>query len=206
MELNEKLKLLREEKGITQEELAEDLFVSRTAISKWESGRGCPSIDSLKAIAKYFGVTIDELISSDAIITIAENDTKAKIEGIKNFFIGIVDMMTILLIVLPLYPHPVEGFIYSVNLFEYSEATAFNRTMYFVLFISLMLIGIIMTVNTLIGKNRIQSILTKVSIIVSVITILFTILARDPYPAVLAFILLMIKLVIIWYRIGTAKA
>lgn len=99
MELNEKLKLLREEKGLTQEELAEALFVSRTAISKWESGRGCPSIDSLKAIAKYFGVTIDELISSDAIIALAENDTKTKIEGIKNFFIGIVDMMTILLVV-----------------------------------------------------------------------------------------------------------
>jgi len=116
-----------------------------------------PGIDSLKAMAKYFGVTIDELISSDAIIAIAENDTKTKIEGIKNFFIGIVDMMALLLIVLPLYPKPVEGFVYSVNLLEYSDATAFNRTMYFVLFISLMLIGIIMTVSSLIGKNKVQS-------------------------------------------------
>jgi len=197
MELNEKLKLLREEKNLTQEELAEDLFVSRTAISKWESGRGCPNIDSLKAIAKYFGVTIDDLISSEAVIEIAENDTRTKIGGIKNFFIGIVDIMAILLIVLPLYPRSVKGFIYSVNLFEYSDTTVFNRIVYFVLFISLILIGIVITVSTMLGRNRIQSILTKVSIIVSVITILFTILARDPYPAVLAFILLMIKLAII---------
>ena len=60
MEFNEKLQELRKQKGITQEELAEILFVSRTAISKWESGRGYPNIDSLKAIGKFYGVTIDE--------------------------------------------------------------------------------------------------------------------------------------------------
>ena len=47
MEFNEKLQSLRKNKGLTQEELAEALYVSRTAISKWESGRGYPSIDSL---------------------------------------------------------------------------------------------------------------------------------------------------------------
>ena len=53
MELSEKLQELRKEKGLTQEELAEALFVSRTAISKWESGRGVPNIESLKAISKF---------------------------------------------------------------------------------------------------------------------------------------------------------
>lgn len=48
MEFNEKLSQLRKAKGLTQEELAEALYVSRTAVSKWESGRGYPSIDSLK--------------------------------------------------------------------------------------------------------------------------------------------------------------
>ena len=62
MEFNEKLQELRKGRGLTQEELAEELFVSRTAVSKWESGRGYPSIDSLKAISRYFSVTIDELI------------------------------------------------------------------------------------------------------------------------------------------------
>ena len=67
MEFNEKLQELRKQKELTQEELAEVLFVSRTAISKWESGRGYPNIDSLKAIAKFFGVTIDELLSGDEL-------------------------------------------------------------------------------------------------------------------------------------------
>ena len=52
MEFNEKLQELRKQKGLTQEAMAELLFVSRTAVSKWESGRGYPGIDSLKAIAK----------------------------------------------------------------------------------------------------------------------------------------------------------
>ena len=51
MEFNEKLQQLRKQKGLTQEQLAEALFVSRTAVSKWESGRGYPNIESLKAIA-----------------------------------------------------------------------------------------------------------------------------------------------------------
>lgn len=56
MEFNEKLQELRKQKGLTQEELAEALYVSRTAISKWESGRGYPNIDSLKAISNYFSL------------------------------------------------------------------------------------------------------------------------------------------------------
>lgn len=54
MEFHEKLQELRKSRGLTQEELAEALYVSRTAISKWESGRGYPSIDSLKEISNYF--------------------------------------------------------------------------------------------------------------------------------------------------------
>lgn len=71
MEFCEKLQKLRSDEGLTQEELAEKLFVSRTAISKWESGRGYPSIDSLKVIANHFHVTIDELIGPEEIVTLA---------------------------------------------------------------------------------------------------------------------------------------
>ena len=53
MEFNEKLQELRKNKNLTQEQLAEMLFVSRTAISKWESGRGYPSIASLKEISNF---------------------------------------------------------------------------------------------------------------------------------------------------------
>ena len=92
MEFNEKLQELRKHKGLTQEELAELLFVSRTAVSKWESGRGYPNIDSLKAIARFFGVTIDELLSGDELLTIAEKDTEQKENHIRDLVFGLLDI------------------------------------------------------------------------------------------------------------------
>lgn len=89
MEFNEKLQALRKSRGLTQEELAEALFVSRTAVSKWESGRGYPSIDSLKEISKYFSVTIDELMTGEKLISIAEKENKSNIQklGIPKYFV-----------------------------------------------------------------------------------------------------------------------
>ena len=86
MEFNEKLQQLRKQKEITQEELAEAIYVSRTAISKWESGRGYPSIDSLKALSEFFGITIDELLSGEELLIIAEEDTNQK----RNYFRDLV--------------------------------------------------------------------------------------------------------------------
>ena len=77
MEFNEKLQELRKNRGLTQEELAEALYVSRTAISKWESGRGYPGIDSLKEISKFFSVTIDDLLSGEKVIYIAEKENES---------------------------------------------------------------------------------------------------------------------------------
>ena len=89
MEFYEKLQELRKNRGLTQEELAEALHVSRTAVSKWESNRGYPSIDSLKEISMYFSVTIDELLSGEKIISIAERENKGKIRSMCNLLFGI---------------------------------------------------------------------------------------------------------------------
>ena len=67
MTFGQKLKKLRTDKNLTQEQLAQRLFVTRTAISKWETDSGYPGIDSLKLIAEFFGVTIDQLISDDDV-------------------------------------------------------------------------------------------------------------------------------------------
>lgn len=62
MTIGEKIKLLRNEKGITQEALAESLNVSRSAIAKWETNSGVPEVSNLKIISKIFGISVDELI------------------------------------------------------------------------------------------------------------------------------------------------
>ena len=103
MEFNEKLQELRKQKGFTQEELAELLFVSRTAVSKWESGRGYPNIDSLKAISKLFSVTIDELLSGNELLSIAEEENKNKESSIRSLVFGLLDISVIMLLFLPFF-------------------------------------------------------------------------------------------------------
>ena len=69
MKFGEKIKKLRSDNNMTQEDLAQKLFVTRTAVSKWETDKGLPGIDSLKSIADLFHISIDELISDDDIQT-----------------------------------------------------------------------------------------------------------------------------------------
>lgn len=62
MTLGEKLQTLRRSRGMSQEQLAEVLEVSRQAVSKWENDDSAPDLDKLRAICTYFGVTTDYLI------------------------------------------------------------------------------------------------------------------------------------------------
>ena len=134
MEFNEKLQQLRKNKGLTQEELAEVLYVSRTAISKWELGRGYPSIDSLKDISRFFSVSIDDLLSGEKLLTLAEKENKSNIRNICDLLFGIVDLCSFILIVLPLYPNIVDGFVYSVSLLNYTQTTGLNKTICWAVF------------------------------------------------------------------------
>lgn len=67
MTFGEKIKKLRTDNGLTQEQLADRLYVSRTAVSKWETDKGLPSIDALKEISVLFNVSLDSLISDDDV-------------------------------------------------------------------------------------------------------------------------------------------
>lgn len=193
MEFNEKLQELRKNKGLTQEELAEVLFVSRTAVSKWESGRGYPSIDSLKEIANYFSVTIDELLSGEKIISIAEKENKSNIQRICDLLFGIVDVFSFMLIILPLYPNPINGYIYSVNLFSYTETSAFNLFVYWIMFTALIIFGAIKVILTQTRVEKGQKLLTVISMGLSILTVLFLAMTRDAYAITVAFLLLTIK-------------
>ena len=61
--LGETLKQLRKEREMTQEQLAEKLQVSRQSVSKWETHISVPDITALPIIARYFGITMDELFN-----------------------------------------------------------------------------------------------------------------------------------------------
>ncbi len=193
MEFHEKLQELRKNRGLTQEELAECLYVSRTAISKWESGRGYPSIDSLKEISKFFSVSIDDLLSGDKLLSIAEKENKANLRRMCDLVLGIVDLCSVILIILPLYPNKMDGFVYSVNLFSYTQITSVNRLLYWGIFITLIIIGIIQLLTL---KNRVEKcmkIMTVFSVVISIVGVLFLAMTREVYALIVIFILLIIK-------------
>lgn len=193
MEFHEKLQELRKSRGLTQEELAEGLYVSRTAISKWESGRGYPNIDSLREISKYFSVTIDDLLSSEKLLSIAEKENKSNLRSMCDLLFGILDICSFMLIVLPLYPNMVHGFIYSVNLFAYTQTTFLNRLLYWIMFVSLIVIGIIKLLLTKFGNERFNKTMTGVSMIISILIVLFLAITREAYAVIVVFLLLIIK-------------
>lgn len=62
MTIGKRIALLRKEKGLTQEELANHMGVSPQAVSKWENDQTCPDISALPKLARLLGVTVDELL------------------------------------------------------------------------------------------------------------------------------------------------
>ncbi len=202
MEFNEKLQELRKNKGLTQEELAENLFVSRTAISKWESGRGYPNIESLKDISKFFEVSIDDLLSGEKLIFIAEKENKRNIQSLCDRLLGIVDLFSFMLIALPLYPNTIDGFVYSVNLLHYTETAPINIGFYWVAFILLLLSGIAKIILTKTKWEKGNRVLTGISVGLNILIVLFLALTREVYALIIAFLLLLTKGVILLKRVN----
>lgn len=193
MEFHEKLQELRKSRGLTQEELAEALYVSRTAISKWESGRGYPSIDSLKNISAYFSVSIDALLSSEQLIFLAEKENHANLSRMCGLLFGLADVFSLLLMFLPLYPQPVDGGVYAVNLRQYTENGSAGSGIFWVLFLVLTVLGFVKTGMILCHAKRSQTLLTVCSIGCSVLAVLALTMARAPYAVTVAFLLLLVK-------------
>lgn len=193
LEFNEKLQELRKQKGLTQEDLAEILFVSRTAISKWESGRGYPNIDSLKAIAEFFNITIDEFLSSKELLSIAQKDNEIKIQQIRDLVFGLLDLTFFLFIFIPLFGQKDGDFIRQVSLLSIEEIPIYIKTIYFVIILSITIFGILLlTLQN--WENRIWiRIKSKISVFSSILGVLIFIATLQPYIATLSFILLITK-------------
>ena len=193
MTLGEKLKKLRTDKNLTQEELAEILFVSRTAISKWESGRGFPNIESLKAISKYFSVSLDELLSGEELIVLAEQEQRQKEKHIKDMIFGLLDCGMALLLFLPFFGQKADGFIRSVSLLALSNIQTYLKTAY-IAFVSIMIVLGVMTLALQNCRQRlwIQS-KSVLSLSLSAGGVCLFIISQQPYAAVFVFAFLIIK-------------
>ena len=200
MEFNEKLQELRQQKSLTQEELAEQLFVSRTAISKWESGRGYPNIDSLKAISKFFGVTVDELLSGDELLTIAERDTKLKETEFIDLIFGLLDLSVALFFFLPFFGQKVNGIIDGASLLSLTEIAPYLKFSYFAVVTSLVLSGILTLALQNCTNHLWTTVKSKISLILNAVGTVLFIISSQPYAAVFCFIFLVIKALLLIKR------
>ena len=193
MEFGKKLQELRKQKGLTQEELAQTLYVSRTAVSKWESGRGYPNIDSLRLIAKFFDITVDELLSGEEILTLAQEENKQKQSHLCDLLFGLLDLSVLLLLFLPLFGQRMNGGVESVSLIGLTVASFYLQFAY-VIFVSF---SAVLGILTLALQNCSRSFWvkskTKISLILNIIGVLLFTVSTQVYVAVFLFVLLIIK-------------
>ena len=197
MEFNENLKELRKQKGLTQEELAQQLFVSRAAISKWESGRGYPNIDSLKSISDFFSVTVDELLSGDELLTIAQEDNKQSKKHYRDLMFGLLDCSISLFFFLPFFGQTADNIIQSVSLLSLSGAEPYLKVVYFAVVIGTIASGIMTLAlqncsHTFWVNNK-----SKISLILNIIGVLVFIISLQPYAAIFLFVYLIIKVLML---------
>lgn len=192
MEFHEKLQELRKSKGLTQEELAEALYVSRTAVSKWESGRGYPSIDSLKEISRFFGVTIDELICPREMMTAAEDDKRQSIGRYVSVICNALDILTAVLLFLPVFGNGTDSPA-SVSLFRLTGVQPWLKIVFIAVIGIIILNGICGLVLARFNKPTWNKHRLVTGMALSVAAVGVFIAARQPYAGIVCFSILVIK-------------
>ncbi len=200
MEFHEKLQELRKSRGITQEELAEELFVSRTAVSKWESGRGYPSIDSLKAISRHFSVTIDELICSEEIMIAAKEDKEDSMLKNEVLICSLLDLISLLLLVVPVYGNG-NDLPSTVQLFLLTGIQRWILWIFFIMLLIMVLNGICGILISQLDKPKWSKRCMVTGIVLLAICLAVFIISRQPYAGIFCFAILVIKCVLIYTSI-----
>lgn len=193
MEFHEKLQELRKKKGLTQEELAAHLYVSRTAISKWESGRGYPNIESLKAIAAFFSVTVDELLSTGEVLTIAEEENKRRETHVRDLVYGFLDGSIAMLLFLPLFAERAGEGVQSVSLLALDGVQPYLKITLLSFVIAMAVLGMLtLALQSYQGKLWKKG-KTAASLTLGALLVLLLVISSQPYAAAFAFVLFVLK-------------
>lgn len=108
MELSSQMKKYRTEAGLSQDALAEKIFVSRQTISNWETGKNYPDINSLLRMSEVFGVSVDALLKGDVeeIKEMINKDDQREFDRLGRVF----SCLTILMVITPVLLAKALGF------------------------------------------------------------------------------------------------
>ena len=200
MTFGEKIKKLRTDKSLTQDELAEKLYVTRTAISKWESDRGYPNIDSLKQIAKFFSVTVDDLLSADELLTIAEQDNKQKEKYFRDLVYSLLDLSNMMLFFLPFFAQNINTDIQSVSLIALHGIQPYLKIAYIAVTVVMILMGVVTLCLQNCGLTAWLKSKTVISLVLGIMSVLLLMISSQPYAGVFAFAILVIKSAVLILR------
>ncbi len=192
MEFCEKLQELRRAKSLTQEELARALYVSRTAVSKWESGRGYPSIDSLKQLSRFFSVSIDELVCPDEIIAAAEEEQKELAGRYRSLVCGALDVLLAVLLFIPVFGNGADSPAASA-LFALTGVSPWLKAVFAALVCATVLEGAFGLLAAGLGKPAWSRRLLAAGMALSVASVAAFIASRQPYAGIVCFALLVAK-------------
>lgn len=201
MDFGEKLKALRTERGLTQEQLAAKLYVSRTAVSKWETGGGSPNLDSLQAVARLFDVSVDDLLSADDLIVLARNERRSTARSNGFLAFGLLDVLAVLFAFLPLYGVRDGSFVRMASLAEYGASVGLGVSFVCIAAVgALVAVGIVELACVWRDARRIVRPTAFAGFAVQVAAVVMLTATMQPYATTLLFALLVAKAVI-GYRI-----
>ena len=196
MEFHEKLQHLRKQNNLTQEQLSEKLYVSRTAVSKWESGKGYPNLESLKALSKLFHVSIDELLSNGEIIDLAQRENRSNLRRLCAIIYGVLDILCLAFLFLPIFGQQEGEYFKAVALGGYTDISVGLKMAFYILIVLVSLVGVGEIIFSLIKNPRLMSVGKGASLAISALAILTFALSRQAYITAYMFALFLLKILI----------
>ena len=155
-----------------------------------------PSIESLKAISKFFAVTLDDLLSGEELLVIAEDNYKQKEMYIRDMIYGLLDCSMALLFLLPFFGQKTDGIIQGVSLLALTEIQIYLKYLYFMVVVGMIAIGVLtLMLHNCNAAFWVQN-KSKLSLLFNTIGVCLFIVSQQPYAAVFIFMILIIKAVL----------
>ena len=158
VEFGEQLRRAREEKGMTQQSLAEQLYVTRQSVSRWECGDRYPDLLTTKKISEILGVSLDDLLSGKEMEKVVERNPVIENKAANNIMIALYAMVVISLIIPivdDLLKLPTKGYILDASFitvaFIYFTATVIEMACF--------VFGLINAIRGLLSPKRMGAVI-----------------------------------------------
>ena len=197
LNLGNQIRINRRRMDLTQEQLAAKLGISAQSVSKWETEVTMPDISMLPLLSNELGVTIDELLSGEEVLAIAEDDQKQKESHFRDLVFGLLDLSTGIFFFAPFFRQIVEGQIQAAPLLSITQLQPWLKGSYLAVVLVTILSGILILTlqnctNAIWRRHK-----SSLSLLGNVIGVVLFIFSHQPYAAGLTFVFLSIKALIL---------